>query len=66
MLMFADDKLLLCSFITKLQLMVDIYASFDIEMGVTFNLLKSNCLVIYPSKIDLPLSSIQLDGNSLN
>ena len=46
--------------------MVDICKSFGIEMGVTFSLLKSNCLAIYPSKIHLPSSSIQLGGNSLN
>ena len=57
-LMYADDILLLRSSITKLQLMVDICVSFDIEMGVTFSLLKSNCLAIYPGKIHFP-SSIQ-------
>ena len=46
--------------------MVDICKSFGIEMGVTFSLLKSNCLAIYPGKIHLPSSSIQLGGNSLN
>ena len=40
--------------------------SFGIEMGVTFSLLKSNCLAIYPGKIHFPSSSIQLGGNSLN
>ena len=65
-LLYADNILLLCSSITKLQLMVDIYVSFDIEMGVTFSLLKSNCFAIYPGKIHFPLSSIQLGGNSLN
>ena len=65
-LMYADDILLLCSFITKLQLMVYICVSFGIEMCVTLSLLKSNCLAIYPGKIHFPLSSIQLGGNSLN
>ena len=65
-LMYADDILLLRSSITKLQLMVDICVSFGIEMGVTFSLLKSNCLAIYPGKIHFPSSSIQLGGNSLN
>ena len=40
--------------------------SFGIEMGVTFSLLKSNCHAIFPGKIHLPSSSIQLGGNSLN
>ena len=65
-LMYADDILLLCSPITKLQLMVDICVSFGIEMGVTFSLLKSNCLAIYPGKIHFPSSSIQMGGISLN
>ena len=64
--MYADDILLLCSSITKLQLMVDICVSFGIEMGVTFSLLKLNCLAIYPGKINFPSSNIQLGGNSLN
>ena len=64
--MYADDILQLCSSITKLQQMVDIYVSFGIEKGVTFSLLKSNYLAIYPSKIYLSSSSIQLGGNSLN
>ena len=64
-LMYADI-LLLRSSITKLQLMADICVSFGIEMVVTFSLLKSNCLVIYPGKIHFPSSSIQLDGNRLN
>ena len=38
-LMYADDILLLCSSITKLQLTVDICVSFGIEMGITFSLL---------------------------
>ena len=63
-LMYANDILLLCSSVTKLQLMVNICVSFGIEMGVTFSLLKPNCLAIYPGKIHLPSSSIQLDGNS--
>ena len=46
--------------------MVDICVSFSIEMVVTFSLLKSNCLAIYPGKIYCPSSSIQLGGNSLN
>ena len=46
--------------------MVDICVSFGIEMGVTFSLLKSNCLAIYPDKMKLPSSYIQLGGNSLN
>ena len=58
-LMYLDDIFLLCSSITKLQLMVDICLSFCIEMCATFTLLKSNCLAIYPGKIHLPLSSIQ-------
>ena len=33
-LMYADDLLLLCTSITKLQLMVDICISFGIEMSV--------------------------------
>ena len=65
-LMYADDILLLCSSITKLQLMVEICVSFGIEMAVKFSLLKSNCLAIYPSKIHLPSLNIQLGGNSLN
>ena len=67
-LKYADDILLLFSSITKLQLMVDICVSFGIEMGVTFILLKSNCLAIglFPGKIHLSSSSIQLGGNSLN
>ena len=56
--MYANDILLMCSSITKLQLMVDICVSFGIEMGVTFSLLKSNCLAIYPGKIHFPSSSI--------
>ena len=64
--MYADDILLLCSSITKLQLMVDICVSFGMEMGVTFSLVKSNCLAIYPGKILFPSSSIQFGGNSLN
>ena len=51
LIMYADDILLLCSSITKLQVMVDICVSFGIEMGVTFSLLKSNCLAIYSGKI---------------
>ena len=39
--------------------------SFCIEVGVTFSLLKSNCLVINRGKIHLPSSSIQLGSNSL-
>ena len=35
-------------------------------MGVTFCLLKSNCLATYPRKIHLPSLSIQLGGNCLN
>ena len=35
-------------------------------MNVTFSLLKYNCRAIYPGKIYLPLSRIQLDDNSLN
>ena len=46
--------------------MVDISESFGIKMGVTFSLLKSNCLAIYPGKIHFPSSSIQLFSNSLN
>ena len=65
-LKYADDILLLRSSITKLQLMVDICMSFGIEMGVTFSLLKSNCLAIYPGKIHFPSSSILFDGDSLN
>ena len=65
-LMYANDILLLCSSITKLQLILDICISFGIEMGVTSSLLKSNCLEIYSAKIHLPSSSIQLGGNSLN
>ena len=64
--MNADDILQLCSSTTKLQLMVDIYVSFGIERSVTFSLLKSNCLAIYPGKIHFPSSSSQLSGNSLN
>ena len=56
--MFADDVLLLCSSIVKLQLMVDICVLFGIAMGLTFNLLKSSCLAIYPDKIHLPSSII--------
>ena len=44
--MYADDVLQLCSSITKLQLMVDICVSLGIEIGVTFNLLKSTSLAI--------------------
>ena len=65
-LMYADDILLLCSSITKLQLMVDICVSFGIEMGVTLSLLKSNFLAIYLGKIHLPSTNIQLSGKSLN
>ena len=65
-LMYADDILLLCSSITKLQLVVYICVSFGNEMGVTFSLLKSNCLAIYPGKMHFPSSSIQLGGISLN
>ena len=65
-LMYADDILLLCSSITKFQLMVDICVSFGIEIGVTFSLLKSNCFAIYPDKIHFSSSSIQLGGISLN
>ena len=32
----------------------------------TFNSLKSNCLAIFPGKIHLPSSSIQLGGKNLN
>ena len=64
--MYADDILLLCSSRTKLQLMVDICMSFGIEMGVTFSLLKSNCLARHPGKIHFPSSRIQLGGISLN
>ena len=64
--MYADAILLLCSSIVKLQKMVDICVSFGIEMGVTFSMLKSSCIAIYPGKILLPTSSIQLYGNSLN
>ena len=49
--MYADDVLLLCGSITKLQLMVDICVSFGIEIGVTFSLLKSIYLAIHPGKI---------------
>ena len=65
-LMYANDILLFCSSITKLQLIVDICVSFGCEMGVTFSLLKSNCLATYFSKIHLSSSSIQLGDNSLN
>ena len=54
------------SSITKLQLMVNICVSFGIEIGVTFSLLKSNCLAIYLGKIQPPSSNIQLGGISLN
>ena len=64
--MYADDLLLLCSSVTKLQLIANICALFGFEMGVTFSLLKSNCLATYPGKIRLPSSSIQLSGNCLN
>ena len=64
--MYADDMLLLRSSITKLQLMIDICVSFGIEMAVTFSLLKSTCLAIYPGKIHLSSSNIQLGGSSLN
>ena len=57
--------LLLCNPTNKLQPMVDICISFDLEMGVLFCLLKSNCLAIYPDIIHLP-SSFQLGGDSLN
>ena len=40
--------------------------SFGIKIGVSFSLLKSHCLAIYPGKIHFPSSSIQLGGNSLN
>ena len=53
-LMHADDMLLLRSSLTNLQLMIDMCASFGIETGVTFALLKSNCLIIYADKIHLP------------
>ena len=56
----------MCSSITKLQLMVDICVPFGIEMGVTFSLLKSNFLAIYPGKIHFPSSSIQFGGSSLH
>ena len=46
--------------------MFDICVSSGIEMGITFSLLKSNCLAKYPGKIHLPSSSILLGGNSLN
>ena len=65
MLMYADNVLLLCSSITKLQLMVDICVSFDIEMGVAFSLLESDCVVIYLDKNHFPSSSIQLSENSM-
>ena len=65
-LMYANNMLLLCSSITKLQLMIDFCVSFGIEMSVTFSLLKSNCLAIYPGKIYFPSSSIQLGGISLS
>ena len=45
-LMFADDMLLLCSSITKLQLMVNICVPFGVEMGFIFSLLKFTCLAI--------------------
>ena len=66
--MYADNilLLLLCSFITKLQLMIDICVLFGIEMGVIFSLLKSNCLAICPGKIHLSSSSIQLGDYKLN
>ena len=64
-LMHADDILLLCSSITKLQLMVDICVSCGIETGIIYSLLKSNRLAKYPGKIHLPSSNIQLSGNSL-
>ena len=64
--MYAHDILLLCSSITKFQLMVNICATFGIEVGVTFSLLKSNCLAKYPGKIQLPSLSIQSGGNCLN
>ena len=64
--MYADDILPLYSSITKLQLMVDICVSFGIKMGVSFSILKSSCLILYPGKIYLPSSNIQLGGNSLN
>ena len=35
-------------------------------MGVTFSLLKSNCLTTYPDKIHLPSSGIQLGVNNVN
>ena len=63
--MYADDILISCSFIAKLQLIGDNCVSFGIEMCVTLSLIKSNCLAIYPGKIHLPSSSIQLSGNSL-
>ena len=64
--MYANDILLLCSSITKLQLMENICVLFGIEMGVTFSLLKSNCIAIYPGKIHFPSLSIQLGGINLN
>ena len=57
--MYADDILLLCSSITKLQLMADIYVSFGIKMGVTVSFLQSNCLALYLGKIHIPSPSIQ-------
>ena len=46
--------------------MVGISVSFGIEMCVSFSLLKSNCLAIYPGKIHFPSLSIQLGGIGLN
>ena len=44
-LMYADDILLLCSSVNKLQLMVNISVSFGIEIGVTFSLLNSSSII---------------------
>ena len=42
----ANDMLLLCSSVVKLQLIVDICASFFIKMDASLSLLKSSFLAI--------------------
>ena len=62
---YADDILLIFSSIRKLQSMVDICTNFGFVNGMFFGPSKSHCLAIYPGKIHIPCSDIDLNGQKL-
>jgi hypothetical protein len=63
-IMYADDILLLSASVIDLQHMLDLCGSEGNELGITFNIKKSHCLVIGP-KCNLNVATMSINGITL-